>query len=231
MCDCKIELVVFDLGRVLVRICDDWGEAFERAGFVVPEEVKGLLETGVVGEAKEALLKNEVGAIGSEAFYEIYGQLFGVEKDVVAKVGKCYLQGKFEGVDELIADLKAVGVKTACLSNTNEAHWEIMMGRDVGCGCDEDQGGELGGNSALPLGELDFAWASHLMGDRKPNESIYWMAESLAGIKGERILFFDDLLKNVEAAKGCGWRAERIGDRDDPVGEMRGHLRAYGLLD
>ena len=33
------QLVVFDLGRVLVRICDGWQHAFELAGVALPHDV------------------------------------------------------------------------------------------------------------------------------------------------------------------------------------------------
>ena len=213
---CEIDMVCFDLGRVLIGICDDWGEAFDRAGFERTDAVEKVLRNGIVDRAREVLTQNEMGRESSDVFYQEMGEIFGVSPKVVEASGRMYLKEVFEGVDEMLDELRGLGKKTACLSNTNDAHWAIMTGGE--------------GKSALPTDKLDFMWASHLMGDKKPNLSIYWMAESLSGIKGERILFFDDLLENVEAARECGWRAEQVTDRDDPVGQMRGVMMEMGVL-
>ena len=218
----NIEMVVFDLGRVLIGICDDWGEACERAGYEVSEDngLAGVVMGGWKGAAKESLYLNEIGAMASEDLYKELGKYFGVDWKVVRDSGRKYLKWKFEGVDELVSELKGKGLKLAVLSNTNEVHWKIMTGKDEM----EVEGG------ALPFEEMDHLFASHLMADKKPNASIYWTAESFAGVEGKRILFFDDLMENVEGARAEGWNAEQITDREDPVRQMREILGEYGVL-
>ncbi|QQE11794.1 HAD-IA family hydrolase [Planctomycetota bacterium] len=219
---CKIEMVCFDLGRVLIGICDDWGEACKRAGYEVNDDngLAGVVMSGWKGAAKESLYLNEIGALSSEVLYRDLGEYFGVDWEIVRDSGKKYLKHKFEGVDELVSELKGKGLKLAVLSNTNDVHWNIMTGNDEMT----VEGG------ALPFDEMDHLFASHLLADKKPNASIYWMAESLSGVKGGHILFFDDLVENVEAARECGWNAERVTDRVNPVREMRGYLKEYGVI-
>ena len=223
MKNAAIEMVVFDLGRVLIGICDDWGEACERAGYEVSEEngLGGVVMGGWKGAVNEALYLNEIGVMKSDDLYRELGAYFGVDWKIVRDSGKKYLKRKFEGVDELVGELRGNGMKLAVLSNTNDVHWEIMTGKDEEV---EVEGG------ALPFGEMDHLFASHLMADKKPNASIYWTAESFAGVEGKRILFFDDLEENVVAARENGWHAEQITDREDPVRQMREFLGEYGVL-
>jgi len=44
------------------------------------------------------------------------------------------------------------------------------------------------------------------------------------------VLFFDDLGINVEAARSCGWRAERIDPGAETAPQIRAHLVRYRVL-
>ena len=46
---------------------------------------------------------------------------------------------------------------------------------------------------------------------------------------GTQILFFDDKPENVEAARAAGWRAERVDQVDEPVGQMRDFLARHDV--
>ncbi len=209
-----VQLVCFDLGRVLVRICDTWAEASVLAGYdpVVDTEAPGVLE--VIREQVDRL---ERGHIDIESFSDrICGLHEDLSPDHVRVVFEGWTRHCFEGVEELLDALHAGGMATACLSNTNARHWEIMI--------------EQTREGFEPLTKLQHGFASHLIGARKPEDEIYAHVESQTGFAGGAILFFDDLEANIDAARRLGWRAELVHDRVDPVGQMRGYLSEHGVV-
>jgi len=107
-------------------------------------------------------------------------------------------------------------VRTACLSNTNERHWDTVN--------------DAGSAHHVPLHTLDHLFASHLIGQRKPDGAIYEHVERAVGVPGGAILFFDDTEANVDAALRRGWHAVRIDPAEAPVQQMRRHLRHHRVL-
>ena len=213
MRDEPVKLVCFDLGRVLIRICDNWKHACERAGVAVP-----TTELDAAGKAAimDVVIRHEIGRIEQEDFCREAAVIFGLNIDQVRALSDSYLIEPYPGVTELIADLKAAGMKTACLSNTNGSHWRIM--NDPASPC------------FLPLHELDYRFASQEIGARKPDQAIYEHVEKAAGYAGGSIAFFDDLQVNIDAATQRGWQAFLIAHDGDPVSQARRHLRELDVL-
>lgn len=208
------ELICFDLGRVLVRICEGWADACQRAEVPVAPDAGHPTVKAELGAAVEAL---EVGAIDLAAFGARVAPLAeGMTPDHVAAAVHVYLRGLYPGVAELLDELHASGLATACLSNTNATHWRIMF--------------EAPEAEFIPLGRLHHRFASHLVGARKPAASVYEHVERTTGIEAGRIVFFDDLAENVEAARARGWRAHRVDPADPPAPQMRLALQAEGVL-
>ena len=207
------KLVIFDLGRILVRICDGWQHACGVAGVPVPSR-----EVGADAQAAlhDLVCRNEVDALDIDGFCREAASLLGLSNAHVRSVSDAYLLGLFPGVVELLDDLRAAGVRTACLSNTNANHWRLML----------DPAGPL----HAAMSRLDYQFASHLLRLRKPDDAIYAAVERAAEVPGGRIVFFDDLQENVDAAARRGWNAHRIAPCDDPVAHARRHLQAHGVL-
>jgi FMN phosphatase YigB (HAD superfamily) len=208
-----IRLVCFDLGRVLIRICDGWREACGAAGVEAPaaeltrEQWAGLLNL---------INRIEVGEGGIDEFCAEAGRCLGIDSDVVARVWRHWTLGPYPGAVELLADLRAAGVKTACLSNTNVRHWEVMNDSS---------------DPQFPvLAGLDFRFASHLIRRRKPDERAYEYVERETGVGARAILFFDDLAENIEAANRRGWRGRLVDRCENPVPLIREALRREGVL-
>ncbi len=111
------------------------------------------------------------------------------------------------GVGTLLARLLP-GLRRATLSNTNSLHWPRIVG-EMGIG---------------PLFEHHFP--SHETGRIKPDaEAFLHVAESLA-LTPSRILFLDDVVQNVEAAREAGLQAQQaVG-----VSETERLLGERGLL-
>jgi hypothetical protein len=94
------------------------------------------------------------GLIDLAQFAREIGPLRNISADDVIRIHDAYLLGPFDGAAELIDELNASGLKTACLSNTNAGHWQLMNAR--------------GGPNFLPLDRMTYRFASHLIGCCKP---------------------------------------------------------------
>lgn len=210
----RVRLVCFDLGRVLIRICDGWAQACRCAGVAFDGDEPAFLRTPA---AADLLRRLDVGTLGLDDFYRGVADLSGcVGPEQVRAALDAYLLGPFPGALELIDELHARGIATACLSNTNANHWAQMTAPD--------------GPNALPLDRLTFRFASHLMRTRKPQREVYEQVERDTGLPGATIVFFDDVLENVEAARACGWLAHQIDTARDPIVQARERLRRYDVL-
>ena len=209
-----IDLVIFDLGRVLVRICDDWKHACELAGVELPRRAE--LSAAERGRVDEICGRYDCGAIGLEGFAGEIGPIFGQSAEHIIAVQQAYLRGAYPGAAELIEELYLAGVKTACLSNTAETHWRMMQ--------------DPAGANFVPLERLNWRFASFLVGCRKPDAVIYEQVERTTGVAPGSIVFFDDIEENVAAAARRGWKAHRIEIESDPIEQVRGHLVSYGIL-
>ncbi len=99
-----------------------------------------------------------------------------------------WLQGPYPGVQETLSRL-STRHRLAVLSNNNALHW-----------------GKIDREFDL-LRHFPQQFASHQLGLRKPDAAIYrHVRESLAVEPGD-ILFFDDNIECVEAARAEGWQA------------------------
>ena len=208
-----VDLVIFDIGKVLLRICNDWRHACDIAGIEVPV---GLGKGQPAPEVHDLLRRYDTGQIDLETFANAIAPHSRMTPNDVIRLQECYLLGAYPGIDSLLDDLSRAGVRTACLSNTSDSHWRMMHDRS--------------GPHYLPLERLDYRFASHLVRLRKPDDAIYAHVERETGARGDAIVFFDDVAENVDAAKRRGWRASRIDPApDDPIPQARAFLRHQGL--
>ena len=209
----SIGLICFDLGRVLVRICDNWQHACAVAK--INPGIQQLEDTKKAA-LRELVVASEKGQLATDEFNRRSSELFNIPADHVAAMTGVYLLGIYPGATELIDELHSRGYRTACLSNTNATHWRQMSDPAVPC--------------CLPLERLTYQFGSHLIGARKPDPAAYAHVERATEMSGPQIVFFDDLPENVVAAQQRGWRAHRIATDRDPVQQVREHLSRYGVL-
>jgi glucose-1-phosphatase len=218
-----VRMVCFDLGGVLVRICVGWDEACLDAGVAVRRDpsgregeetrhtLSGLLEVGGISVEEWA-------AGVSRAFEEAYSP------DEVRRIHDAFIREEHAGAGALIDQLHDAGVATACLSNTNHAHWVRLVHHDGVA--------PLAGDPEYPsVARLQKRFASHLLGLAKPDSAIYAEFEQRVGRRGEDILFFDDRAVNVDAARSLHWHAHRIDPQGDPIAQIREYLHHYLLLE
>ena len=173
-----VRLICFDLGRVLIKLCDGWHHACEVAGVPVPaaftdEQRKQL---------QQLVHVSEIGQTSHDEFCRSMSALTGIEPSHVDALSTAFLRAPFPGALDLVRELKRQGFLTACLSNTNPSHWQIMCASS--------------GPSALALTELDFRFGSHEIGVRKPDPAIYRHVEKATGLRAQQIVFFDDAIRD-----------------------------------
>jgi HAD superfamily hydrolase (TIGR01509 family) len=211
----RIQLIVFDLGGVLVRIARSWQEVFTRAGL---EDCFEAFDDSQAAEAKMQPAKDlyETGQISDAAMLEhVWARAKHCSQAQISAVLDAWLVEPYAGIEGLLEHVIGSGVKTACLSNTNERHWHTMMHTDA---------------RYAPLRCLDYRIASHLIAVAKPNPGAFEAAEHQTGIDAESIVFFDDDESNCQAARGRGWDVLQIDYTADTTAQITGHLRRLGVL-
>jgi putative hydrolase of the HAD superfamily len=210
-----VELVCFDWGGVLLRICRTWEDAIRRAGL----PLRPPAADPVLAERRSRIaLLFQTGRIGPQEFFEgVAAHTAGCyTAEEVARVHDAWLCEEYPGVADLI-DRLGGRVRTALLSNTNPIHYARGTGVN-------------GSAPEFPtVSRLHARYASHLLGLAKPDEAIYHRVAELERIEPSRILFFDDTPDNVAAARRCGWRAEQVDHAGDTAEQMARFLRAHGV--
>ena len=213
------QLVVFDLGRVLVQIADDLDDAATRAGRGGLPGFTGDLSAhsrrGGNEEVARLLNAYERGNVATADYAAGIAAQVGAGPADVAAIHDAVLIRAFDRLTDLYDRLDRVPVLTACLSNTNAAHWHRIADPDDPAFLDPER--------------LNFRFASHQIRHAKPDAAAYAYVEAATRIPPERILFFDDLAENVAAAKQRGWQTELVPRRDNPLPWVTERLAAYGV--
>ena len=204
-----LRLVCFDLGGVVVRIRRNWSECCRAVGLEIREDA--LLKA-----AEEDFLGLNQAYQRGEMPVEVYAQrvsdlvdgIYGV--DEVLRMHRAILDGQYEGMGDLVDRIHGAGLETAILSNTCGAHWPYLL--------------EYPAVAKIPV-----RVASHLIGVAKPDPQAYGAVERATGQRGPSIIFFDDTLANVEAAREYGWRSEVIDYTQPTAPQVEARLCAGGI--
>ncbi len=193
------DVVVFDLGGVLVQIAASWAQAHDRGGYAAHP-----ITADPTFEATRSALGglHQVGRLSDREFYEglAHASRGAYAPADIARIFGAWSGPEYEGVRAVIDALDARGVATGALSNTNPAHWS-----------------RLDGTSEYPtVARLRHRHASHLLGVAKPEAAIFEAFAGATGFEPRRTLFFDDVAAYVEGARRAGWTALHI-DADRPT--------------
>lgn len=203
----RAELIVFDLGGVLVDVAAGWAEACTRAGVPLPAALSDPATRQAIQRVYKAA---EVGQLDADAFLAQAAQLAQISREDMHRVSSAFLCGALPGAAALLDELRAAGAVCACLSNTMEHHWRLLT--------------QPGGFCGLSLHALPHRFASHEIGAAKPDADAYQHVERVTGFSGACVTFFDDRAENCEAAQRCGWRATRIDPDRAPIAQIRAAL-------
>lgn len=216
-----IQLVCFDLGGVLVRICRTWEEACARIGMDVRSNEAWERNRPA---RREITRQYGIGRIDCDSYAQQISELMGglYSPEEITRVHDAWTIEDYPDVSNLLARLNATGMPTACLSNTNHGHW-VRLAHEV-------DGQSRPGEPEFPVVRLiRHRFASHLMGFAKPDPAIYSAFEKAMNFPPASILFFDDLEENIAAARHAGWIARQIDYRIDTAPQIESHLRQLDL--
>lgn len=205
------KIVCFDLGGVLCKIRHTWAEAIRAAGVSCSK----MPDPGFRLNDLTALHGYQDGSITLDRYLEALVAEFGLAstEDALA-VHQGILDQVYPGTEDLIADLRAVGLRVGCMSNNNAAHWERFLSED----------------HFPAIADLEVQIGSHFVGSSKPDGKIYDAFEQASGCRGSEIVFFDDTAENIGPAQDRGWHAFHVDANGDTPSRMRADLFSLGIL-
>lgn len=211
-----IRMVCFDAGGVLVRICRNWAQGCEAAGLDVrPGRDGNALRLDTLTDLNNKFQRGELSptaffASAEEALDKVY------RASEIEQIHRAWILEEYPGVSEIIDHLnQSAGVTTGLLSNTNQAHWDSPFMRANG--------------STSAISRIEHPHASHLLGLNKPDQAIFRAFEQATGTRASEILYFDDLLENVQAAAQAKWLAVHIDHAGDTAAQIRRILQSVGI--
>jgi HAD superfamily hydrolase (TIGR01509 family) len=199
----EIAWILFDLGGVLVEIDQD--RIFTHLSSLTGMQVSDI-RTKIYSERDlwQHFIRNEWDA--ATLVCEVNRLLGGalLEEDIVAAFNQ-ELGNPIESTASLIPKLLQNGIQVGCLSNTNSVHWKYLQTS----------------YGFMSLFQVQFA--SQELGAAKPDSEIYETVEQRLQVTGNELLFFDDRLENIEAARARGWRAYQYSDYDSIISALTNH--------
>ncbi len=195
--------LLFDLGGVLVDI------DFDRAlGAWAP--YSSLSVEGLRREFRFDLQyqRHERGEIAASEYFDHLASTLNLTADraEIARGWNSIFIGEFSQTRMMVEAMREF-LPCYAFTNTNAAHmatWSTLFPELVG--------------------SFDRIFASHEMGLRKPERAAFEHISDATGIAAGSIMFFDDLLENVQAAAEAGLQGVHVRSPED----VRNSLRAFG---
>lgn len=191
----------------MVRIRHRWSEILAEMGKELPPDFvpDRLAEHKLLSDYQSAKISEH------EFLDQLASELKLSAEDAKIAHGLILMED-YPGAAQLVQEIKSAGIQVVCLSNTNALHFrEFFSGRFPVCQA------------------FDQFIASHIVGYNKPDPQIFAALETHVNASGKEILFFDDLLANVDGARAFGWSAERVDPDSDTVSFIRAELSRFGL--
>ena len=199
-------LIVFDMGGVLVRIWHSWDAAAKaagRPGCPVDYQIQlaPIVNRYERGKINTRTYVREI-CRSSDQLYQP-DDILAIHRSIIIEI--------YPGAPKLLLQLEQRGVRTAVLSNTDEAHWSLM--------------------EAWHLFEtFAYLFPSHQTGVLKPGPKAYSQVEEASGYSREQIVYFDDREENVAAARSRSWQAFYVDPYGDPIAAVRNILLRLRIL-
>ena len=193
----KIDSIIFDLGGVIVNL--DYGltiQAFsELAGYDITQQYSQQSQA-------EVFSRFEVGNISAAEFRQELTALlkFEASDDAIDRAWSALI---LDFPPERVELIRQIGrqKRIFLLSNINELHLETSdrkfteaMGTDIGTLADQ----------------FEQAYYSHLVGDRKPNASIFQKVIDDNQLDPAKTLFLDDTAHNLVGAAKVGLQTAHV---------------------
>ena len=209
------QLVVFDIGSVLVQCGRTLAEDIAQAGFSVPPSWLEQFETRL-----QPLPRRSIGAIDNERFLALFAEASeGVfTLDDAQRISDASLVAEYPRIELVFDHLESAALDTAVLSNINDAEWARLFPTSA--------------DPEFPtLLRVRHRFASHLMRVQKPDPAAFREVERQTGYAAHQIVFFDDRTENVTAARQLGWTAEHIDHTADTADQILRLLKQHNAID
>lgn len=180
----KPPVLLFDIGGVLLDFIGPEGLCALLNGRFTLDQVRRMWP------GSPSLRKFELGKISEAQFAEEFTAEWdlGISPAAFLREFSTWARAPLAGALPLLDELRAVAT-LACLTNMNGAYWTRIRD-DMGFGS-----------------RFDRCYASHEIGLLKPDAEAYLHVISDLSREPAEILFFDDTLNNVAAARALGIRA------------------------
>lgn len=199
-----LRAVVFDIGRVLIH----WDmRALFRKLIADPAELEWFCTTVVT---EQWHFQHDAGRPLAEMVAERSAEFPGYAAQIAAYATRFNetIPGPIEGTVALVEELDVRGVPLFAITNFGAELWQDFR-------------------PTLPVldrfRDIVVSGVEKLV---KPDPAIYALAERRFGLPGGAMLFVDDNIANVEAARAAGWQAHHF---TDPA-RLERDLVARGLL-
>jgi FMN phosphatase YigB (HAD superfamily) len=189
LCPGDADALLFDLGRVVLDI--DFGKAiacWAAHACRAPSDIAARFVRG------EAYRHHEVGKISDADYFDSLRTSLGVRltDDQLLEGWNAIFAGEMPDIACLLPRA-AEKLPLYVFSNTNRPHVEYFSK-----------------TYAELLGYFRELYLSSTIGLRKPDPAAYDHVVRSIGVPASRIVFFDDLAENVEAARGRGLKAVHV---------------------
>jgi glucose-1-phosphatase len=183
------DALLFDLGRVVIDI--DFNLAFAKWAEYA------CCDQAVIAQRfsyDDAYKRHERGEIDADEYFTALRLALGVKiPDTQLLEGwNAIFIGEMPGISPLLADA-ARRFPLYAFSNSNREHELCWSRRFTGV-----------------LRYFREIYVSSTIGLRKPEAEAYNYVVKAIGTSAERIVFFDDVLENVDAARACGLQAFQV---------------------
>ena len=177
------DALLFDLGHVVIDIdfklmLDRWAAHAGRS----PADIAARFSMD------QAYERHEIGAIDAAAYFDSLRTSLGIDlthAQFLDGLNAMFI-GEMPGMSALLARA-AQRLPLYALSNTNVTHVDYFTA-----------------HYAPLLSHFREIFASSTIGFRKPDRAAYDHVVQQMGVARERIVFFDDLIENIEAARAYG---------------------------
>jgi putative hydrolase of the HAD superfamily len=179
----KFQLVLFDIGGVLVSWRDAWL-------YHIVSEKFGVQEKILTGECEKEIVNLHTGKISENEFWRKIGKK--VNSLELQKVKKSLIYDAFKdkaklnnSILEMIKKIQESKIKVGVLSNLEKTTYAILE------------------EFAL-LDSFEFQFYSHKTGFAKPDRKIFKYVLGNVPFKSSEIFFIDDKISNVQASNSIG---------------------------
>jgi glucose-1-phosphatase len=195
----RADALLFDLGRVVIDI--DFNRAFSRWAEHARCDQK-LIREGF--QQDTAYKRHERGEIDSKEYFANLRDSLGIDiSDAQLLEGwNSILVGEMPGVSKLLAKA-AESFPLYAFTNSNCAHEQ----------CWSKQFSSI-------LSNFKQVFVSSTIGLRKPEAEAYDYVVRAIGASANRIVFFDDVLENIEGARARGLQAVHVKSGADVVNAL-----------